>query len=357
MARVGEPPTKPPSSPRTSTLPTMPLPAALPLGPAGTARRAATRNAAFEAATIERPAVQLHGQIADVEADRSRHGPVVRTRSGPCRSRDRRGSMPSLRWRRATASCRSQRSRESTHRRWPSRPPRSLHSSMSMSMSMSMSIVECRCCRRPGRTAQPALEAPSVVGVPFQAAGVARATPACRSTPSAPPLSTCASTISIRSAPISGVFTAPKASGLQRDACRIDLQRRAGRRRLPVDRDVGAEIARQRRHEQAVQIGTRGAERQRVEPDLHARAGGVAAAGEVEPAELLVAAEHAAALEHDRRIEWPGDGLRIEREAAERRARPRAWWSRSRQSSWPARMASAASSSFHGGDAGCRCCR
>ena len=48
-ARAGTPALKPASSPRASTLPTTPLPAALPLGPAGTETRAATWNGAAAA--------------------------------------------------------------------------------------------------------------------------------------------------------------------------------------------------------------------------------------------------------------------------------------------------------------------
>ena len=145
-------------------------------------------------------------------------------------------------------------------------------------------------------------------------AAAAPAAPACRWPRFGPTVSTCASSSSICSAASSGVFGVAEQQLGDRDPPGIDAQLRRAVAGLPVQREVGAQGAGERRPQHALQVGPRHDQRQVVEPDLHGRAGGVALAGERELALVLGRADDALALEDHRRLERPGDRLGVEAE-------------------------------------------
>ena len=110
----------------------------------------------------------------------------------------------------------------------------------------------------------------------------------------------------------------------QREPARGDLQLRRGRAGAPVDVELGAQLAGERRRDDAAQIGPQRRQRQRGERQLDGRAGGIALAGERELAALGAGADQAVAAEDDRRGERPGDLLGVQRKVGERERSGRA---------------------------------
>jgi hypothetical protein len=106
---------------------------------------------------------------------------------------------------------------------------------------------------------------------------------------------------------------------------RNDLQLQRIASGAPVEVEVGAERAGERRHDDAAQVRAQRRERQRRQRHLDRRRRRVALARERELAVVATVAEHAAAAEDDGRRERPGDPLGVQREVgqAERGRRAR----------------------------------
>ena len=282
---------------------------------------------------VDGEGAQLDGEVEDVERDRSRRGAVD---VGDAAALDREfadGDAP----RRVGSTCRrgGRRRRSARRRRAHSRSARRSRSSR---QSQDPAALAARAGSGP---AAPRVGAETII---FDAAARQRSKPQRRS-PSRSlsrstrrrgarsarrpidavraPVSMRASLASIDSAIASGAARFAEREARQRKPARDDLQLRRIAAGAPVEVEVRAQLAGERRHDDAAQVRPQGRERQRRQRHLDRRRRRVSPARERELAAFGTAAELARAAEDDGRRERPGDLLGGQREVGERQGRRR----------------------------------